>query len=178
VTERLTVRDLLSHRSGLPTSAGDALEDLGFSRPEILHKMRLLHFPGEFRKDYKYSNFGFTEGATAAAKHVQERWEVLARERLFKPLGMTSTSYRYSDYENSENKAAIHVFVDGKPVARYKRDLYAEAPAGAASSSARDLAQWFAPATDRWHMEWRADCTRRRFEGNALPSNRDWPRPY
>src|SRR4051812_1168966 len=42
VTEQLTIRDLLSHRSGLPTSSGDALEDLGFSRPEILHQMRLL----------------------------------------------------------------------------------------------------------------------------------------
>src|SRR4051812_32198853 len=59
VTERLTIRDLLSHRSGLPTSAGDALEDLGFTRPEILRKMRLLALPGEFRKTYKYSNFGF-----------------------------------------------------------------------------------------------------------------------
>ncbi|MGI8959000.1 MAG: serine hydrolase [Bryobacteraceae bacterium] len=142
VTEQLTIRDLLSHRSGLPTSAGDALEDLGFTRPEILHKMRLLPLPGTFRKTYKYSNFGYTEGAIAAAKHVRERWEVLAHERLFKPLGMASTSYHYSDYENSENKAAIHVFVDGKPVARYQRDPDAEAPAGAASSSARDLAEW------------------------------------
>jgi CubicO group peptidase (beta-lactamase class C family) len=142
VTKQLTIRDLISHRSGLPTSAGDALEDLGFSRPEILHKMRLLRLPGEFRKTYKYSNFGFTEGAIAAAKRVREQWEDLAKERLFKPLGMASTSYRYSDYENSENKAAIHVFVDGKAVARYKRDPDAEAPAGSASSSVRDLAQW------------------------------------
>jgi CubicO group peptidase (beta-lactamase class C family) len=142
VTEQLTIRDLLSHRSGLPTSAGDVLEDLGFTRPEILYKMRLLPLPGTFRKTYAYSNFGYTEGAIAAAKQVRERWEMLAHERLFKPLGMTSTSYRYSDYENSENKADIHVFVDGKPVARYKRDPDAEAPAGAASSSVRDLAQW------------------------------------
>ncbi|MGI9074684.1 MAG: serine hydrolase [Bryobacteraceae bacterium] len=142
VTEQVTIRDLLSHRSGLPTSAGDVLEDLGFSRPEILHKMRLLPLPGTFRKTFQYSNFGYTEGAIAAAKHVRKRWEVLAHERLFEPLGMTSTSYRYSDFENSENKAAIHVFVDGKPVARYKRNPDAEAPAGGASSSVRDLAQW------------------------------------
>ncbi|MFL6354139.1 MAG: serine hydrolase [Bryobacteraceae bacterium] len=142
VTEQVTIRDLLAHRSGLPTSAGDVLEDLCFTRPEILHQMRLLLLPGTFRKTYKYSNFGYTEGAIAPAKHVGERWENLADERLFRPLGMTSTSYRYSDYADSQNKAAIHVFVDGKPVARYKRDPDAEAPAGAASSSARDLAQW------------------------------------
>jgi CubicO group peptidase (beta-lactamase class C family) len=68
VTEQVTIHDLLSHRSGLPTSAGDALEDLGFTRPEILHKVRLLPLPGTFRKTYQYSNFGYTEGAIAAAK--------------------------------------------------------------------------------------------------------------
>ena len=56
---------------------------------------------------------------------------------------MNSTSYRYSDYENRSNKAAIHVFNEnGKAAARYGRDPDAEAPAGGASSSARDLAQW------------------------------------
>jgi CubicO group peptidase (beta-lactamase class C family) len=142
VTEQLTIRDLLSHRSGLPTSAGDALEDLGFTRPVILHKMRLLPLTGEFRKTYQYSNFGYTEGAIAAAKTARVQWEDLASRRLFQPLGMTSTSYRYSDYENRANKASIHVIIDGKAVARYHRDPDAEAPAGSASSSVRDLAEW------------------------------------
>lgn len=142
VTQQLTIRDLLSHRSGLPTSAGDALEDLGFRRPEILHQMRLLPLTGKFRESYQYSNFGFTEGAIAASKKVGMSWEDLARTRLFEPLGMTSTSYRYSDYENTENKAAIHVIVDGKAVARYHRDPDAQAPAGSASASVRDVAEW------------------------------------
>lgn len=142
VTEQVTIRDFLSHRSGLPTSSGDVLEDLGFSRPYILHQMRLIPLTGTFRKTYKYSNFGYTEGVIAASKAVHEKWEELAEERLFEPLGMTSTSYRWSDFRDAPNKAAIHVFVDGKPVARYLRNPDAEAPAGGASSSARDLAQW------------------------------------
>jgi CubicO group peptidase (beta-lactamase class C family) len=142
VTERLTIRDLLSHRSGLPTLSGDTLEDLGFSRPEILHRMRLLGLTAEFRKLFQYSNFGYTEGAIAASKAMHEPWENLAEERLFAPLGMKASSYRYSDYENATNKAAIHVIEDGRPVARYHRDPDAEAPAGAASSSVRDLAEW------------------------------------
>jgi CubicO group peptidase (beta-lactamase class C family) len=142
VNAQLTIRDLLSHRSGLPTSAGDALEDLGFTRPVILQKMRLLPITGRFRKSYQYSNFGYTEGAIAASNKVGERWEDLARKRLFEPVGMSSTSYRYSDYENAPNKAAIHIIEDGRPIARYHRDPDAEAPAGSASSSVRDLAQW------------------------------------
>ena len=142
VSEKVTIRDLLSHRSGLPTSAGDELETLGFSRPEILHQMRLIPLVGEFRKSYAYSNFGFTEGGIAPAKKVGEPWEALSDDVLFKPLGMTSTSYRWSDYRDNANKAAIHVFVDGKAVPRYLRNPDAEAPAGSASSSIRDMAQW------------------------------------
>jgi CubicO group peptidase (beta-lactamase class C family) len=104
--------------------------------------MRLLPLTGEFRKSYQYSNFGYTEGAIAAAKTARVQWEDLASRRLFQPLGMTSTSYRYSDYENRANKASIHVIIDGKAVARYHRDPDAEAPAGSASSSVRDLAEW------------------------------------
>jgi CubicO group peptidase (beta-lactamase class C family) len=143
VLNQITIRDLLSHRSGLPGSAGDSLEDLGFTRSEILHQMRLLPLTGTFRKTYEYSNFPFTEAGIAAAKAVWESWENLADDRLFKPLGMNSTSYRYSDFANRPNKAALHVFDDkGKAVARYGHDPDAEAPAGSASSSARDLAQW------------------------------------
>jgi CubicO group peptidase (beta-lactamase class C family) len=142
VTGQVTIRDFLSHRSGLPTSAGDVLEDLGFSRPEILHQMRFLDLVGEFRKSYNYSNFPFTEGAIAPAKKVNQPWEILAEDLLFKPLGMTSTSYRWSDYRNAVDKADIHVLVDGKAVPRYLRIADAEAPAGGASSSVRDMVQW------------------------------------
>jgi CubicO group peptidase (beta-lactamase class C family) len=142
VTAQVTIRDFLCHRSGLPTMSGDTLEDLGFSRPEILYKMRLLPLTGQFRKTYAYSNFGFTEAGIAASKAVHQTWEDLADQRLFKPLGMTSTSYRNSEYEDSPDKAAIHVIIDGKPIPRYKRYPDAEAPAGSAHSSVRDLAEW------------------------------------
>jgi CubicO group peptidase (beta-lactamase class C family) len=59
-TREVTIRDFLSHRSGLPTESGDLLEDLGYSRPDILHRMRYLPLPGQFRKTYAYSNFGYT----------------------------------------------------------------------------------------------------------------------
>ena len=141
-TSEVTIRDFFAHRSGLGTESGDYLEDLGYSRPEILHRMRYLPLPGTFRKTYAYSNFGLTAGAIAAATKIGKPWEVIAEEQLFQPLGMTSTSYRFSDYENCQNKAALHVMTDGQPVNRFVRDADAEAPAGGASSTARDLAQW------------------------------------
>ncbi len=141
-TRQITIRDFLAHRSGLATESGDFLEDLGYSRPDILYRMRYLPLPGEFRKTYAYSNFGFTTGAIAAATKIGKPWETIAEEQLYSRLGMTSTSSRFSDYEDRSNKAALHIFIDGEPVNRFVREADAEAPAGGVSSSARDLAQW------------------------------------
>ncbi len=141
-TSRIEIRDFLSHRSGLATESGDMLEDLGYSRPDILYRMRYLPLPGQFRKTYAYSNFGYTEGAIAAAIKIGKPWETIAEEQLYSRLGMTSTSSRFSDYEDRANKAALHIFINGEPVNRFVREADAEAPAGGVSSSARDLAEW------------------------------------
>ncbi len=141
-TSRIEIRDFLSHRSGLATESGDMLEDLGYSRPEILYRMRYLPLPGQFRKTYAYSNFGYTTGAIAAATKIGKPWETIADKQLYSRLGMTSTSSRFSDYEDRANKAALHIFINGEPVNRFVREADAEAPAGGVSSSARDLAEW------------------------------------
>jgi len=141
-TRQITIRDFLSHRSGLATESGDLLEDLGYSRPIILYRMRYLPLPGQFRKTYAYSNFGYTTGAIAAATKIGKPWETIAEEQLYSRLGMTSTSSRFSDYEDRANKAALHIFINGEPVNRFVREADAEAPAGGVSSSARDLAEW------------------------------------
>ncbi|WP_249523056.1 serine hydrolase [Modestobacter marinus] len=142
VTQHATFADLLSHRSGLQTGSGDLLEDLGYDRDHILGRLDQQPLL-PFRSSYSYSNFGFTAGAEAAAMAAGMPWEDLAEERLLEPLGMTDTSYRHADYEAEPNRALIHVPTgDGTWAARYTRDADAEAPAGGASSSVRDMAQW------------------------------------
>jgi CubicO group peptidase (beta-lactamase class C family) len=65
-TQQVTVR-VFVHRSGLSGNAGNDLEGLGFSRDEILSRLRYLKPTSSFRAGYAYSNFGLTEGAVAAA---------------------------------------------------------------------------------------------------------------
>ena len=142
VSGEVTLRDLLCHRTGLPEHAGDLLEDLGYSRAEVLRRLRFQKPAGAFRSSYFYTNFGFTEAAVATAKAAGKGWEDLAAERLFKPLGMDRTSYRHADYAAAANRAKLHVRIDGKWVAKYDRQPDAQAPAGGASSTARDLARW------------------------------------
>jgi CubicO group peptidase (beta-lactamase class C family) len=143
ITQQVTVRDFLSHRSTLPGDAGDTLESLGFTRPDILHRLRYVPLKGTFRQTYQYSNLGITEGALAAVKSQGKPWEDVSAEVLYDKLGMTSTSSRFSDYANRPNRASLHYLeTDGKFRDRYVREADAEAPAGGVSSSARDLAAW------------------------------------
>jgi CubicO group peptidase (beta-lactamase class C family) len=142
VTNQITIADLFSHRSGLPDHCGDLLEDIGYERSQVLHRLRYQKPASSFRSAYAYTNFGLTEAATAAAKAYNESWEDASAENLYKPLRMDSTSSRYSDFAARANRAPGHVLVDGKWVAKYKRDPDAQSPAGGASSSVHDLANW------------------------------------
>lgn len=141
VSEHATIGDYFAHRSGLPGTAGDDLEDLGFSRNEVLARLRLLPLDA-FRTSYHYANFSTTIGAEAVAKAAGRPWEALADEQLFKPLGMKSTSYRYRDFEAHTNRAVLHAYQNGRFVPAGQRDADQQAPAGGVSSTVVDLAEW------------------------------------
>lgn len=143
VTTEVTVRDLFNHRSGLPGSAGNDLEAIGFDRPTVMHRLRLVPPSSSFRAGYSYSNAGLTAGALAAVRPTGKDWETVAEEQLFTPLGMASTSYRDAVFHSRSNAAALHVRAEGgRWSAGLTRDAAPQAPAGGASSSARDLAVW------------------------------------
>jgi CubicO group peptidase (beta-lactamase class C family) len=142
VTREVTLRDMFCHRSGLPDHAGDRLEDIGYDRSEVLHRLRYIKPDSSFRSHYAYTNFGFTAAAVAAAKAAGKSWEELSVERLYRPLGMKNTSSRFVDFIAAPNRAAGHVRDKETWVAKFTRDADAQSPAGGVSSSARDMAQW------------------------------------
>ena len=141
VTRMVTVGDLFSHRSGLPDHAGDELEDLGYDRRQVLDRLRQLPLD-PYRISYAYTNFGLTAGAEAVATSAGTTWEQLSQDVLYEPLGMTSTSSRFADYEARPNKAIGHIAIDGGFQPLYQRNADAQAPAGGASSSLNDMTRW------------------------------------
>ena len=157
VTHEVTIRDMYAHRSGLPDHAGDLLEDLGFTRAEILRRLRYQHPDSSFRSHYAYTNFGLTAAAVAAAKAYGMEWETASEGKLYKPLGMTSTSSRHSDFVGRANKALGHVLVSGKWAQKFQRDPDTEAPAGGVSSSVNDLMKWM-----------RLELANGKFEGKTI----------
>jgi CubicO group peptidase (beta-lactamase class C family) len=141
-TQEVSIRDMLCHRSGLPEHAGDLLEDMGYERDEVLHRLRHQPLASGFRAAYAYTNFGFTAGAVAASAATGQTWEDAAEERLYQRAGMTRTSSRFTFYADDINHAATHVEIDGAWVPRYVRDADAQSPAGGVSSTVTDLARW------------------------------------
>jgi len=152
VSRHVTLADMFSHRSGLPDHAGDLLEDLGYDRAYVLRKLALEPL-APFRTQWLYTNFGLTAAAVAAATVTGKDWADIADQLLFTPLDMTSTSFRYADFERHANRAAMHVRVDGKWLQKYDRDADPEAPAGGASSNVLDMARWMRLllAEGRWN---------------------------
>jgi CubicO group peptidase (beta-lactamase class C family) len=142
VTREITIRDLYAHRSGLPEHAGDLLEDLGYDRAQVLYRLRFQKPDSSFRSHYAYTNFGLTAAAVAAAQAYDLDWADASEQKLYKPLGMHSTSSRYSDFIARANKAVGHVLVHGTWVHKVQRNPDAQSPAGGVSSSVSDVAQW------------------------------------
>lgn len=141
VSRNVTIADMYSHRSGLPQHAGDDLEDIGYSRTQILHRLRFLPLTS-FRNTYAYTNFGLTAGAQAAANAADSSWAAITRTQLFEPVGMTNSSFRFADYVNAPNKALTHMEKDGRWVHGETRDPQPQSPAGGLSSTAHDMGRW------------------------------------
>lgn len=142
VTANLMLKDLLSHRSGLPDHAGDLLEDLGYPLDQILFRLRFITPLGAFREDYAYTNFGFSEAAYAAAKKLNTGWEQLAKKTL-NSFGMKATTPSYRDYSRHPERALTYLIEDNEPkLLDPPRQPDAQSPAGGFSSTARDMAVW------------------------------------
>ena len=91
VTGEFTIRDLLTHRSGLSLGAGDLMlwpEPSGFTRMELIHNLRHLKPVSSFRSEYAYDNLLYIVAGEVAAAAADMSWETLVQSRILDPLGM------------------------------------------------------------------------------------------
>ena len=143
VTRELTIRDLLSHRSGLGTFAGDLLwYESQYSRDEILYRVRFLKPTSSFRSRFGYQNILFLAAGEVVAKVSGKSWDEFVKERFFEPLRMTRTITLNKDLAKAENVATPHNEVNERiRVIRYG-NVDNIGPAGGIKSSVADMAQW------------------------------------
>lgn len=140
-TRELTIRDLLSHRSGL--SRGDlSWYGTTFDRNEVIRRVRFLRPTSSFRSSYGYQNIMYIAASEAAARVAGKSWDDLVDERLYTPLGMNETVTSVRDLIGKPNVAQPHALVDKKIVPIPYRNVDNIGGAGSMNSNARDMAQW------------------------------------
>ena len=141
VTRELTIRDLLSHRSGL--ARGDAVwYASSFDRQEILRRVRYLEPSWSFRSQYGYQNIMFLAAGELAAAVAGQSWDDLVKQRFFRPLGMTASNTSVTDLRGQGNVATPHFKVGGRAVPIGWRNIDNAGPAGSINSNVLDMAQW------------------------------------
>ncbi len=142
LTRMATVRDFLSHRTGLDP-ANTMWVPTAVDRAELLRRMRYLRPVAPFRQTMVYSNVGYVVAGEAIAAAARTPLESLFRDLLIKPLGMSSTTWTYEQTTSLPNVAAPHAKIAKKeqviPRELQRRTI---AAAAAVQSSAHDLARW------------------------------------
>ncbi|MGI8731980.1 MAG: serine hydrolase [Pyrinomonadaceae bacterium] len=141
VTRELTVRDLLSHRSGL--ERGDFLwYGSEYDRDEILRRTRYLKPTWSLRSTFGYQNLMFLAAGQLIARVSGKSWDEFIRQRIFIPLTMTASNTSIKDLKNSDNVASPHAKVEDKIEVVPWRNIDNIAPAGSINSNVVDMAQW------------------------------------
>lgn len=144
VTREFTVRDLVTHRSGLGLGAGDLMfwPETTFTREEIIRGLRHLKPVSSFRAKYDYDNLLYMVAGELVPAATGQSWEEFVRQRIFLPLGMRRTNTSVHDFGSDPNVVSPHVRMDGRVHAVEWSGLDNVAAAGAINSSAADMSRW------------------------------------
>lgn len=145
VTREFTVRDLLTHRSGLGLGAGDLMiwpDKNNFTTQDIIHNLRYLKPVSSFRSKYDYDNLLYIVAGEVIERTSGLSWDDFIEKRIMKPLQMNHSAASYVRLKDTSNIIMPHVPTDGKlkAIARYKSQVFD--PAAGIYSNVADLSQW------------------------------------
>ncbi|MCI2229514.1 serine hydrolase [Polaribacter sp. MSW13] len=145
VTENFTIRDLVTHRSGLGLGAGDLMflpENNDFTTQDIIHNVKYLKPSSKFRTDFKYNNNMFIIAGEVLKRVSGLSWEEFIETKIMKPVGMINSKASYSRVTDKSNIIDAHTRADGK-VVQIPHDWSETAnPAGGILSNVKDMLTW------------------------------------
>jgi CubicO group peptidase (beta-lactamase class C family) len=180
VTDRLTVVDLLSHRSGLPRHEMVWLGHPDRSRADLFRRLRFLPLSKDLRQAFQYCNLGYMVAGHAVEVLSGARWEDYVRGRLLTPLGMGRSNLSVDDMTADPDHATAYERRQGVIVSVPQRPVTALAPAGAINSCAADMARWLLAQLGGGQMDGQAvmspDTVARQHQPHiVLPEDRTFP---
>jgi CubicO group peptidase (beta-lactamase class C family) len=144
VSHEMTIRDLLTHRSGMGLGEGDLLfwPHTTFTREDIIYRLRFMKPASSFRSHYAYDNLMYIAAGQIIPVVTGKSWEDYIREKILQPLGMNTTNLSNTAFKPTDDYAFPHSKVDGKVQAIDFVPLDNAAPAGSINSSAAEMAKW------------------------------------
>jgi len=144
VTAEMTIRDLLTHRSGLGLGAGDLMwwPTTNFSTDEIIHNLRYIKPATSFRSSYAYDNLLYIVAGKIIASKSGKTWGETMHEWILKPVGMANTTTSLDENKHFANVSAPHSKINGKAVAVKPMPVANAVGAVGINTNAEDIARW------------------------------------
>lgn len=142
VADRITIRDFLSHRSGLPRHDIVWYANPDESRAELLSRMAHLQPTADLRQRWQYNNFGFMVSGVVVERVSGLSWEDFVDERIFTPLGMERSNFDILALPEMGDHAKGYGLRDDELVLLPYRAIPAMGPAGSINSSAEEMVEW------------------------------------
>ncbi|WP_129718352.1 serine hydrolase [Pedobacter sp. SYP-B3415] len=145
VTNEFTIKDLLTHRSGLGLGAGDLMiwpDSSTVTKKQMIHNLRYLKPVSSFRTKYDYDNLLYIVAGDVVARVSGLTYEDFIESQIIRPLGMTKTAASWYRLKDRSNIIDGHAPADGKlvPVGLSFTEL-ANA-AGGMYSNITDMSKW------------------------------------
>jgi CubicO group peptidase (beta-lactamase class C family) len=152
LTREVTVRDLVTHRAGLPNADFLwAFNDL--DSDEIIRRLRYVRPAYSFRSSFIYQNIMYAVAGDVIEAASGMSWADFLRARIFQPLGMTRTVATLAEASRTANVAAPHELVNDSLMVIRNRYVDPVAPAGSIWSSVADMAKWMRFLLDSGRFE-------------------------
>ncbi|HEY3441476.1 MAG TPA: serine hydrolase [Paludibaculum sp.] len=137
----VTMRDILSHRTGL--SRNDVLwTGSGWTRAEILRHIAEVPLTKPFRANWQYQNIMFMAAGEAVGQASGGTWEMFLGTRILSPLGMSNTGFNAIDAQRAADVASPHLADHGAVKEGRWHDVSNIGSAGSMNSSVRDMTKW------------------------------------
>jgi len=141
LTDHITARDMMSHRTGLPRHDyswyGSAV-----SRDSLLRRIKYLEPSATLRERWQYNNFMFLAQGVLAEKLYGRKWEDLVRTKIFEPLGMTRSNFSVTDMQKDNDFTFGYREQKDSVVKMEYLNIDPIGPAGSINSTVKDMANW------------------------------------
>ena len=142
LTARLTPRDLVTHRTGLPRHDLVWYNNQDLTREQIVGRLAHLTASEDLRARYQYNNLMFLAGGFLVEELTGKPWEDVARARILTPLGMTRSTFSDAEAEKDADHARGYREDDDKILLMPFREVGNMGPVGSISSSANEMARY------------------------------------